>query len=660
MGDPAITQPVAIFLTIMAVILIAPMLSERVRLPGIVGLILGGILVGPHGLGLLTASTTIILLSTVGLIYLMFNAGLEVDLAQFTRVRRKAIVFAVLTYSIPQVVGLAMGRLIGLSWSGSILFGSVFASFTLVAFPVASEMGILRDEAVAVTIGTTVFTDVTALLVLAVLAGGASSAGINPLGVLRLVGLMGGYTLLVLWGVPRLGKLFFNRFTGRVVEFQFVLVVLFVAALLADLIGMNAIVGAFLAGLAINSTLPSRSAVVERVIFLGEAFFIPIFLMYIGILLNPIAIVTGGASLIAGGVMLASVYLSKLAAAWLAAKVLRYSHNQMMVMWGLSQAQAAATLATVLVGTQIGILSQAVSNGAILMILCTSITSPLLVQHYGSRLEVKETLVEEKKIFERILIPINNPHTQENLITLAGIFARSMEGEILPLNVIHSNHRRETAVERQKQLLEANILKDPETKIHPLRRVDDSVSRGILHAALENEVSMIMLGWSGRPSVEQVIFGNLLDDVIWKADSPVLVCRLGTPINAMKRVLLVLPQHSLHTNQVDRSAQVAVSIAMAVNLPLLVLTEHHYLDAVDKSLEGIDLPHPAEIKTLSQDVVTLFRNETDERDLAVVPTTVSRIHFRSSLGYLPERLAAASEASLVVAHFPARSRERAR
>jgi len=274
MAEP-LTEPVAIFLTIMAVILITPLLSERVRLPGIVGLILGGILVGPHGLGLLTIGRVIELLSTVGLIYLMFSAGLEIDLRQFDLVRNKALFFGLLTFLIPQLSGIALGRGLGLSWASAVLLGSVYASHTLVAFPILSRLGIVRNEAVSVTIGATVFTDVVALLVLAIVAG-MQDGDASVISVGGLIALMIGYAVLVLLGLPRAGKLFFRRFTSRAVEFQFVLVALFVAALLAERIGMHAIVGAFLAGLAINSALPAqrggRAGTVPGRIFLHPDF----------------------------------------------------------------------------------------------------------------------------------------------------------------------------------------------------------------------------------------------------------------------------------------------------------------------------------------------------------------------------------------------------
>src|SRR5512133_803484 len=158
-------EPVAFFLLIMSIILITPLLSERVRLPGIIGIILGGMLVGPHGLKLIDAGDRMVFLSTIGLVYLMFSAGLEVDIHQFMRVRGRAVIFGLLTFIFPQLFGMALGWMLGMGWLGSILLGSAFASHTLIAFPILARLGVTRNEAVAVTAGATVMTDIGAFLI---------------------------------------------------------------------------------------------------------------------------------------------------------------------------------------------------------------------------------------------------------------------------------------------------------------------------------------------------------------------------------------------------------------------------------------------------------------------------------------------------------------
>ena len=652
MTEP-LEAPVAVFLTIMAVILITPLLSERVRLPGIVGLILGGILVGPHGLGLLATGRVIELLSTVGLIYLMFSAGLEIDLRQFSRVRNKALLFGLFTFTFPLLSGIALGRGWRLNWASAVLLGSVYASHTLVAFPILSRLGIVRNEAVSITIGATVFTDVAALLVLAIVAG-TQDGDASVLSVVGLIALMIGYALLVLLGLPRAGKLFFRRFTSRAIEFQFVLVALFVAALLAERIGMHAIVGAFLAGLAINSTLPARSAVIGQVLFLGESFFIPIFLMYIGMITDPLAVLVNTQTLLIGAGMTMAVYAAKFAAAWVTTRVFHYSRDELFTMWGLSQAQAAATLAAILVGVEINLFPMTIFNGAILMILCTCITSPLLVQRFGLRLHPSEAPREKGPLFDRILVPIANPKTQEHLITLADILSRISKGTLLPLHVAQEVNRRIVGLEHQQQLLERvpEILNDPETQIQPVRRVDASIAKGILHAAIENEASLIVMGWRGKPTFRQSIFGTVLDEVVWHATVPVMVGRLITPINAMRRVVLVVPPNSLGAGLTGKTLEIVTTVAQAINVPLLVLAAQRYAVNLRDGLDKLKPEQPYEVVRLGSNVIQDVADRVGEEDLMVVTTMGSQRRFRSSLGHIPEQLVAAIPGSIVMIHYP--------
>ena len=657
---PLLTEPVSVFLTLIAVILITPILSERARLPGIVGLIVGGILVGPNGFNLLYTGTTIELLSTVGLIYLMFSAGLEIDLNQFNQVRNKSMLFGALTFIIPEVSGIGLGRLIGLDWSGAVLLGSVYASHTLVAFPILSRLGILRNEAVSVTVGATVFTDVMALLILAVVAGAhggqqAATEGdeLSLNSMIQLVMVMTGYAFIILFGLPKAGKLFFQHFTGRSVEFQFVLVSLFVAAYLADLIGMHAIVGAFLAGLAINNTLPPRSSVAGQVLFLGESFFIPIFLMYIGMMLDPVAIISNLETILIGLALTLAVYATKYIAAWITARINGYSRDERMTMWGLSQAQAAATLATVMVGVNVGLFPRTVFNGAILMVLFTVVSSSMITQRFGERLRSKSSPVASKPLFNRILVPIANPQNHIHLITLAGILARWGKGVLYPVNVAQEVQGRVEGREHQRQLLDDPILKDPQTDIRPIGRVDTSVSRGILRTAIENDASLIVMGWHAASSyMREAVFGTVQDEVMWSAPVPVVVGRLTTPINAVERVVLIVPHHSLEQSTVGRTLEMVTAIAQAVNVPLKILAAGEYMEALQDCLKTLADGHPYDFSPLGKNVLRDVDAKVNGHDLIAVTTVGSSSRFQSSLGELPEQIAAMRESSVMVIRYP--------
>ncbi len=649
----ALTEPVAIFLTIMAVILITPMLSERVRLPGMVGLILGGMLIGPFGINLLADSSSIQLLSTIGLVYLMFSAGLEVDLQQFNRVRAKAFVFGVLTYLIPQLLGIAAGRLLGLSWLGAVLLGSAFSSHTLIAFPILTRLGIVKNEAVSMTVGATVMTDISAFIVLAVVLG-AHSGNLTPLHFILLIVMLVAFAAAVLLGLPRLGKLFFRRFSGRAIEFQFVLVVLFVSALGAEEIGVHSVVGAFLAGLAINATLPRNSAVSGYVLFLGEAFFIPVFLMYSGMITNPMALITDKSALMAGVLVTAVAYLSKLAAAWLASRIFHYSKAEFMTVWGLSQAQAAVTIPTLMIGLTAGLFSNSLFNAAIFMILLTSISSPLLVQHYGAKLPVPNGNGEKKNEFDRILVTVANPETQEHLISLAGILAHEQEGKLLLLNVAQEMNGIIVGLEHQQRLLERvpQLLGNPEAQIELLRRVDSSIAHGILHSAIESEASMIVLGWRGKPTLRQSIFGAVLDEVVWNADIPVLIGRMNTSINGMQRLALVIPPDRLPKRWLERSVEIAASMAKTINVPLIIFLSKQNEASLQEPLAKLNGEINHQCISLNGNLMRSVVKSTRAHDLIIVPSLGNRMHFLSSLGHFPELLATHTSSSLMVIHYP--------
>jgi len=659
--NPIVEESVPVFLVLVSVILIAPLLSEIARLPDIIGLIIAGIIIGPAGLNLLAVDETILLFSTVGLIYLMFSAGLEIDLAQFNKVRGRALTFGLFTYSIPQLSGIVLSDFFDLTLAGGVLLGSVYATQTLVAFPIVNRFGIAKNEAVSITIGATIFTDVASLLVLATLAGGHGGGGDpnNPeLGaLLELIGLIIVYTVVVLTFLPRIGRAFFKRFSGRNVEFQFVLVALFVAAFFAEQIGMEAIVGAFMAGLAINSTLPHHSAVLKRVVFVGEAFFIPIFLMYIGMIADPVAIFTDSETIIIGVVLTLTVYVTKFAAAFSVSRIYNYNTDELMTSFGLSHAHAAVALAVIQIGQGVGLFDEQIFNGAILMVLMTCFTSPLVVQRWGARLRTHATdasTTEQRPLFERILIPVANPDNENNMLGLASILARQVKGQLMPLNIIRTRSGKvdPNALEAQHRILNAESLTDPDTNITPIGRVDSSISRGILNTAIEHQASLIILGWHGNATFESSIFGNMIDEVMWEAEVPALVIRMTTPINAKRRVLLVVPPNSIRAEFVQQTIQTAGTIAKAINVPLQILTEDFYVEDLRAELANSYDTLPHDFSNLKDNSAAFIVSNIEDGDLVIVTTIGSRALFRSSLGNLPEELAERTDASLIVIRYP--------
>ena len=645
-------EPIVFFLVIMAIILVAPILSEKVRLPGIIGIILGGMLIGPNGFNLLAANDRMEFLSTIGLVYLMFSAGLEVDFHQFMRVRKRALVFGLLTFLFPQGLGMLLGWLLGLPWLGMILLGSAFASHTLIAFPILNRLGVTRNEAVVVTAGATILTAIGAFIILAIVLG-SQNGELEVFYFIKLFILLILFTLVVFLVMPRVGKWFFARFSGRTVEFQFVLVVLFVAALGAKLIGVHEVVGAFLAGLAINATLPRHSPVSGHVLFMGESFFIPLFLLYSGMITDPLTLIRNPESILTAVGILIVAYGSKFLAALAAARIFHYSRAELMTVFGLSHAQAAVTIPTMVIGLQVGLFDTNLFNAAILMILITSITSPLLVQRFAPSLVQAKEEVKQFPLFHRILVPIANPDTQENLLTLASLLASTSKGKVLAVNVARDEHGNDAAITQQKQLLEKvpELIDDPDSEVELIPRLSSSYAKGILHTSSEKEATLILMGWRGKRNLEQNILGSVLDEVIWGSDLPVMVGKLNHPVLGMRRVLLLLPAKAIAPEVVRRIVEANVILAKTLNVQLGILADKSFLPQVQEILDDLELDPPCQVEQMIGSLRIDDLHKTAESDLLVIPGFGSRQRFLANIGNLPERLANSFDGNILLLHF---------
>ncbi|HSL47216.1 MAG TPA: cation:proton antiporter [Anaerolineales bacterium] len=647
-----LNEPVAFFLLIMSIILVTPLLSERVHLPGIVGIILGGMLLGPYGFGLIEAGDRMEFLSTIGLVYLMFSAGLEVDIHQFMRVRGRALTFGLLTFFLPQLMGMALGMILGLEWLGIILLGSAFASHTLIAFPILTRLGVTRNEAIAVTTGATVLTDIGAFLILAVVLG-AKSGGLNIAYFLQLFALLSVFTLVIIFGLPRLGKYFFQRFSTREIEFQFVIVVLFVAALGAELIGVHEVIGAFLAGLAINATIPRHSPVTGHVLFMGESFFIPLFLLYSGMITNPLSFVRDTRTIIVALGVTIVAYLSKLLAAWITARMFKYTRNEFWTTYGLSHAQAAVTIPTLVIGLETGLFDATLFNAAIVMILLTSITSPLIVQRFAPDLQTASGDDKPLPLFSRILVPVIDPRTQEQLIGLATLLARVNQGKTIAVNVVKAgrSQAQEFALHRDLLGRTPEIMNDPEAEIELIPRLAETHGKGILFTAQEQNASIILMGWRGKRTLRESLLGTVLDEVVWGSDTPVMVAKLSVPLNGTQRVAFVLPPKVVPLVALGRMLEVNMTLAKALNVPLLIRADQSYLQSVEALLSSLPNGHPVQVETLKDQLKPGMLEQESTSCLIVVPGFGSRKRVADTLGSLPERLAAAFDGNLVILHF---------
>jgi Kef-type K+ transport system membrane component KefB/mannitol/fructose-specific phosphotransferase system IIA component len=550
--DQPITDPVLIVALAMLLFLLAPLLFERLRVPGIIGLIVAGAVVGPHGLGLLARDPTIVLLGTVGLLYLVFLAGLELDLHRFGEYRQRSIIFGLISFTLPMLLAALVMPLLGFGWAAAILMGSIIGSHTLLAYPIVSRLGLVKNTAVTTVIGGTLVTDTLALGVLAVISGslgGEVTAGFF----VGLFGTLGLYVALVVIGVPRLGRWFFRNTPGQApAEFVFLMVVLFASAALADLAGAQPIIGAFLAGLTLNRLIPNQGPLMNRVRFVGNAIFIPFFLISVGMLVDARVLAGSSWVWVLAGTLTLLVHLGKFGGAWISQRIFGYSSTEGILMFGLSVPQAAATLAVTFVGLEIGLFDEAVVNAVIVMILITGLVGPSLVENFGRRI----ALHEEQKPYDaseaplRILLPIANPATAEALMDIAFMLRGSRSEEpIFPLMVVPEGMESSEAkvAEAEKMLGHAVIYAaGADVPVVPLTRVDRNIPTGIARGIAETRSSVVIIGWDARRSAQAHIFGSVLDQLLEQTRQLVLVARLGHPLNTTKRIVLIVPPGSKH------------------------------------------------------------------------------------------------------------------
>jgi Kef-type K+ transport system membrane component KefB/mannitol/fructose-specific phosphotransferase system IIA component (Ntr-type) len=542
-----VQDPVLVFAILMLIALIAPLISKRFKMPGIMGLILTGIILGPHGLGILALDNEIQLLGTVGLLYIMFLAGLELDKVQFMRHRHHSLVFGVLTFSVPLVFGALMARhILGFSWKASILLASMFSSHTLLTYPIASRLGLSRQRSVTTTIGGTIITDTAAMLVLAIIAAlhkGEASLFFWP----QLFMYMAIYTIAVIVILPRLGNWFFrNIATDGVIAFTGVIAAVYLCAYLAYTANLETIIGAFFAGLILNNFIPEKSALMNRIQFVGHSLFIPFFLISVGMLVNIRMLFTSLDTLIIAGVMVSAGIVTKWMASYSTQKFLKYSSDEGMLIYGLSVNQAAATLAAVLVGYNIGIFSEQVLTGTVIMILITCLVGSWITDHYARKVGLKQEdePYESSNAPHRILIPLASPDTAEELMNLAILLRRRSSHEPLyPMTVVESGRNADERIAEAEKLLGHAVVQALEADIPvvPITRAAIDTNVGVKQAIVDMRISMIITAWKGSTASHSRVFGRTMDSIIDNSSQMIFVSRCLVPMNTMKRVVLALP-----------------------------------------------------------------------------------------------------------------------
>ena len=661
-----IKNPVLVFALVAFLILLAPIVMARWRLPGMIGLLAAGALLGPNALGVLARDQSFVLFGTVGLLYIMFTAALEIDMAVLKRYRAHSVVFGMLTFAIPMGIGIPVGLLLGFDWPAAVLLASMFASHTLLAYPIASRLGIARNQAVTTAVGGTILTDTLALLVLAVIAG-MTRGEVDEAFWYRLGIGLALYVGVILIGLPRLARWFFRNLGSRdgVAEFVFVLATVFGCAALAPLAGAEPIVGAFLAGLALNRLIPHNSTLMNRLHFTGEAVFVPFFLLSVGMLLDLRIFLGGPYAWAVALAMVATVTLTK----WLAAEATRvllgYSVDQARVVFGLSLAQAAATLAATMVGYEIGLFDDAVVNGAILMILVTCFIAPLLVDRHGRALALAagDEAEEASGPPQRVLVALARPASAPALLELAQLIRDPAHAQpVYPLTVVEDDDDAGGQVARAEQLLAQAVhqLSAAQVPTHPLTRIDLNVADGVLRARRELRGTEVVIGWREKSSAGEFFFGSLLERLLRDRHYTLLVARLRAPLATCQRVVLALPPNADREHGFPVAMALIKRLARQLGAPLLVIAEQADERGVRERLPAIKPAADFKLAAIESwsGIAGAVREHARAGDLVVVYGVRSGgLAWRAAQARLPARLAEHLPTTSLLMVYPAEPRD---
>lgn len=538
------TDHVLIFTVIVTTILFAPLLGKWLRIPDLVLLLVAGAALGSQGFGILERNEAITLFGEIGLLYIMFLAGLEIDLYEFSRTKKRSIGFGITTFLLPQLIGaVAVYYLVGsMTWTSAVLMASMFASHTLLAYPVAAKLGIQRLEPVTISVGATIVTDTLALLVLAVLVDSAEGITLNAEFWAGLLLALLALVLAITLVIPRLARWFFRHVSeSGGTQFLFVLAVVCAAAYFSQFARMKPLIGAFLAGAALNRQIPENSTLMNRLEFVGNNLFIPFFLISVGMLVDPRVLFSDPYTWKVIGVMSGMVVLTKFFAAWFAGAVFGYSISERNVVFGLTVVQAAATLAAALVGFEAGLLDEAALNGAIGMIIVTVPLGSAVVQRSGRKLALKAveagSSVQQE---QRLLVAVHHSEVSAPLMELGLLFRnQSLPGGIFPLTIVSDEHDTDHAVTNGEKLLAQciNLASSADMEVDPHVRVAINPSDGIVRAARELRATSVLVGW-GRGTR---FMGGVQQGLIDSCTSRIVLCRLPQPLPTNKVLRIPFP-----------------------------------------------------------------------------------------------------------------------
>ena len=576
-----IHDPVLIFAIVMFIVLVAPLLAEELKLPGIVGLIAAGLIVGPHTFGILENDRTIELLGTIGLLYIMFEAGLEINLGEVKKNKHHSLFFGLLTFAIPLVMGVFSGLyILEMSLMASVLMASLFSSHTLISFPIVSKLGLSKKSSVSTTIGATIITDTLAFLIMIIVIA-SNQGNLSTFFWIKLFTFSALYVALTILYLPKLTRWFFRNYSSEsgVEEYVFIVTVLFMLAYFSHLIGLEPIIGAFLAGLVLNTLIPEKSTLMNRVQFVGSSMFIPFFLISVGMIIDISHIFSGTSTLKISITMIIVAIVSKYLAAIGFGNAIKLKKSETNLMFAMSVNQAAATLAVVTIGYRVSIFNEEILTGTIMMIVATCFLGTVFTEKYA-----KEVALDEQANYEvsdaiktnRILLPLKYTSNLKNLTELAFLLKeRESHEPLYPLTVAIDGQDVDRQVLEGEGILTKVIIfaNSIQKSAIPLNRIDINVSSAIAKVIKEYRISKVILSWNKIKKRHHRIFSRVIDQFIKKSSETTYITRIMHPVGITKNIFLMVPPLINRQSGFIGEFYSIIKMVLSINSNLIIISD---------------------------------------------------------------------------------------
>lgn len=542
-------QPVAIFLLVLVIILFTPLILRRLKVPNVIGLIVAGIIVGPYGFNLLERDASFQIFGQVGILYLMFLAGVEIDMLNLKKNLRKGTLFGLISFVIPLVGGILLSHyVLSTSWLTSTLIASMYASHTLISYPIAARFGLTNSRATVISICGTVVAVLLALVVLAEVISVKENGEFRYTSLMRLMILLIVYCVGLWYIFPIITRRFFKSFSEPITQFIYVMVMMLFASLLAQLIGLEAILGAFLSGLVLNRYIPQRSALMNRIEFVGNAVFIPYFLIGVGMLINIGVVFSGWNVVWVAFNMIVVSLVCKWLAAFIAQKQYGMSNTERLLMFGLTSGKAAATIAATMVGYQYGLITEDIMNGAVIMILICCAIASVATERAAKKMRIsiaEESLKQEtgpRRSNARQLVAVANPMTAEGLMKLA-IYMRHADNK-LPITALYiRNNDDPSSVAMGKNALSTAVKAASaiDIKVDDVERYDINIVTGLVNVLKEKNSTDIIIGLHRRSNIVDSFFGSMIEQLLRTTNKSIIMSRCFIPVNTVTRIVVVVP-----------------------------------------------------------------------------------------------------------------------